>query len=78
MDDTTYHHHDEDEEYWQRVADAADDGGTIQAGDMVDLFPGRPEMHTAANVLHALRVAGARGDWTPDGWAASLSEMWDD
>lgn len=37
---------------------AANDEGTIQAGDMVRLFPGRPEKHTTTSMRHALIAAG--------------------
>lgn len=48
-------------EIWQ----AADDEGTIQAWDMVRLFPGRPTLHTTTSLKHALALIGAEvEDWT--------------
>ena len=40
------------------IWDAADDEGTIQAGQMVDLFPGQPILHTTTSTYRALLAAG--------------------
>lgn len=37
----------------------ADEGGTVQAGDMVRLFPGEPTRHTATSLLSLLGEIGA-------------------
>jgi len=58
----------EREERWEAIDEAADDGGIIQAADMVPLFPGQPTMHTTTDVRSALRAAGAPADYRPDGW----------
>jgi len=42
------------------IARAADDGGTLQAEDMLALFPGRPELHSAATMKTALLAAGCK------------------
>lgn len=41
---------------------ASDDEGTIQAGRMLSLFPGKPELHTATDVRSALAAAKATAD----------------
>lgn len=45
-----------------RIIHAADDEGTIQAWDMVSLFPGRPERHTTTSMDRALAYIGAEID----------------
>lgn len=37
----------------RKIANAADEGGTIQARDMVRLFPGEPRKHTASTLRQA-------------------------
>ena len=41
----------------RRIARRADEGGIIQAADMVRLFPGRPTMHTTTRLRDAWRLA---------------------
>lgn len=42
------------------IVAAADGGGTVQAEDMLRLFPGRPEWHTATKLWQALYWAGCK------------------
>lgn len=37
---------------------ASDNEGTIQAEDMLRLFPGHPQLHSTSSMLHALIAAG--------------------
>lgn len=37
----------------RKIARRADEGGTIQASDMVRLFPGEPRKHTASTLRQA-------------------------
>jgi hypothetical protein len=37
---------------------AANDEGTIQAEDMLEMFPGQPTLHTASSIYRAFRAAG--------------------
>lgn len=41
----------------RRIARKADAGGTIQANDTVDLFPGRPTLHTTMSLRTAWKHA---------------------
>lgn len=41
------------------IVDAADEGGTIQAEDMVRIFQGRPRLHTATSMHDALALLGS-------------------
>ncbi|MFH1833509.1 MAG: hypothetical protein ABH877_00675, partial [bacterium] len=43
----------------RELVEAADEGGVIQAADMVGIFPGRPEMHVTTMLLSALTSIGA-------------------
>lgn len=45
---------------------AADEGGTIQAGDMVRLFPGEPTKHTTTSLRNALAYVGAETEHDRD------------
>jgi hypothetical protein len=54
------------------IKDAADAGGTIQAADMVRLFPGQPERHACTSLGDALRAA--LGPDAPD--ACDLGDLW--
>jgi hypothetical protein len=68
-----------------RIIRASDDEGTIQADDMLRLFPGRPTLHTATDVRTALAAAGAtKADLlaldraTDDACALHQAQSWDD
>lgn len=54
----------------RRIARKADDGGTIQAKDMVDLFPGHPTLHTTTRLRDAWRAAFP--DVDPDALSEAL------
>lgn len=41
----------------RKIWDAASEDGYLQAEDMLMLFPGRPELHTATRLVTALRLA---------------------
>lgn len=45
-------------DYIVAIIQAADEGGVIQAGAMVHLFPGEPKRHTTTMLSHALSAAG--------------------
>lgn len=42
----------------QEIYDAADEGGTIQANAMVELFPGEPTRHTTASMEQVAMWSG--------------------
>lgn len=45
-----------------RLIEAADEGGTIQAVQMVPLAPGRPELHTAITLRNAAVALGVAAE----------------
>jgi hypothetical protein len=49
---------DETRKRLDQLSAAADEGGTIQAIDMVRLFPGEPEKHTTTSTQRAAAWSG--------------------
>lgn len=54
---------------------AADEGGTIQAGDMARLFPGEPTRHAATSLHNALAYIGAETEYAREARQAERRRM---
>lgn len=57
----------EQRERAQQICDAADRGGVVQADEMLRLYPGQPERHTATLIRVALREDASDQGYL-DGW----------